>query len=445
VSQLGIEQVVFQAAGLDEIVAQTESLKDRVKNAHAEQLALNRALSDGSYQKALDATKRLRDENQRLLNPVQSLTNAQKARMELDGRAARLRSGYYDLEQKQLANIRREREKMDQAERRANLASGVYGRTSMAAVAARRENASLAAAERRVDLQSQYGRRLGGLAHAAEQARPYALAAGAAGGIGLGMARAGFSGTVTQEKLSLEMQLLNREIAATLSPAIRALTSALTFIRRKMETLSPEQQNLAGLAIGGGAALGGLGLAANGIASVGRLLGFGLAPAAGAEVGGSVAAGLGGAARAAPGAGRLAGGLRAAGRVAPWAAAAVEGYGEYQRFSETGFTGRNVANFALRALDVVPFGRDAREGFDATLGRLGASGGRRTGEHRSELIADSGFESFDEAYRRVSSSTALVESSNASSEAQFQEINTTLKDIKGLLEQQQANNPRPLR
>lgn len=140
--------------------------------------------------------------------------------------------------------------------------------------------------ERRAELQALYGRTGGGVAHGMERlgenrfARLGAGMALGAAGWAAAAGTSGFSGTVEGNRLALEMQLLNREIAGALRPAIVYLTDTVRGIRQWLQRQGRGTQNL--IAAG---TVGTLGLTAAGVFSR-NVLGMGLAQAAGAGIAG---------------------------------------------------------------------------------------------------------------------------------------------------------------
>jgi hypothetical protein len=162
------------------------------------------------------------------------------------------------------------------------------------------------------------------------------LAAGATVG---GMVQRGFSGTVEQNRLDFEMQLLSREFASAFKPIIELLTTGVTKVRRFMEGLDESGQNLV--------MIGGMLAGAYGTARVARMAGGlvsglgGMAAGAGgmsALVGGAAAGGA--AAMAGGTAAAAAGGMNMAALGATSALAVGGGTAATQTAARAGFWGR---------------------------------------------------------------------------------------------------------
>lgn len=395
------------------------------------------------------------------------------ARLGVAEKASDLRSGVTLTRMKTAAAVERADAQLALATRRLALSSGVFSQQVAARAKAEGENAALAKAERRAELQALYGRRLGGAIHAGERFAPgLATASGAlagAGAIGVGMGRAGFSGTVQGHTWAREVQLLNREVANSLVPAMRELTGVIRWMRRQLEKLTPAQQKGLGYAITGATIAGGLGLGAIGsvkAVSMGAaaLRSMGLI---GGEVGGATAKGssvlsrlgswlgIGGRTATAE-SGSLASmmakgnwsGVSGAG-VAP-AGQAAGGVGWLAKAGRLGGRALGPVGVALGAgADVVQSGaevwNDGRRGAGRALGQIadtallsfrpGGAAMQTQGINRGgpiasmydavfgarnnlpatpgiktqALIADAGFETFDSAYQRVASEVALTD------------------------------------
>jgi hypothetical protein len=91
----------------------------------------------------------------------------------------------------------------------------------------------------------------------------------------------------------------------------------------------------------------------------------------------------------------------------------VEAYEEFERFTETGLTGRNALHLASRSVtDIMPGGSLLRGAIDSTLGRMGFSGGTADGEtaagRRMVSLTGGGFEEAGSGYDRIQSGIAAV-------------------------------------
>lgn len=277
-----VEVVRFQAQGLTEIQARTKAMGAAIAESATKAETLARLLADRRYEQFARRVEGARKQYELL---ALGARNAAAAQALADGSAA-----------KHLASVTR----------------------------LNREYAEL---QRRTELVAKYGERWGTVAAKYGGALRAAGGAAAAAGAGaIGLARSGFSGTVEQNKLDLELKMLARELAGAFKPFIELLTKGARALREFMERLSPTGQNvvaggaLAATSYGawrfGGAALGALGFGA-GVG--GRLGGAALAGGSAVAAGGaSPAATLGAnaAGGAAGGAAARAGGLRAAGRAA---------------------------------------------------------------------------------------------------------------------------------
>lgn len=478
---LGKEVVEFEATGLTEIIAETKRLEDEVKRAYAAQMALNAKLNDpvwraqrGAVQKLAEANRQLeasskkvntavedaresigaqyaqvkalntalkdpatlqraRDtaklaaETRQLLDIEEKLTRTQLRRQSLTERSGRLRSGEYLAGRRTDSNLGFREGLADLRERRAALASGQFGREVV--LNARLQSAAdqLTKAERRAELTALHGRLAAGAMLGLERARPGMLAAGVAGGVGLGMARSGLSGTVEGNALSMEMHLLNRELAGAILPAVKDLTRALRWVRQKTEKLTGGQQDVLGYGMLAAGGLGFAGLAAGPIMSMVGVIGklaTGLRGGAASTVAAQLAGGAAG--QVATNAGSSM--VRQAGAGAAGGAATTAGGGLLAKLGIGGLSGGSVVGIGLasiaaevgRAGGRSKFFEGAREGSGRKMLQGGLEylspaawfTGKATeklmgGSRRTPMIADAGFEDFDESYRRVATTTAL--------------------------------------
>jgi len=362
------------------------------------------------------------------------------ARLGVAEKASDLRSGVTLTRMKTAAAVERADAQLALAARRLALSSGVFSQQVAARAKAEGENAALAKAERRAELQALYGRRLGGAIHAGERFAPgLATASGAlagAGAIGVGMGRAGFSGTVQGATLAAEMTLLHREVANALVPAMRELTGAVRWVRRRLEQLTPAQQKAMGFGITGAAVAGGVGLGAAGMMSaaskgaallrsaglIGGAAGATTAVAGAGMVatgGGAIASG-GAAASAGAGGGTLARAGRFGGRsLGPIGIGIGAGIDSYQGYAETRDDGKRGFGRVLSQVFDTAFGigRGGPVGGSGVTGinRGGPTsqlydaifGAKPQGQKTQALIAQAGFSDFDAEYRSAAEAVAI--------------------------------------
>jgi len=362
------------------------------------------------------------------------------ARLGVAEKASDLRSGVTLTRMKTAAAVERADAQLALATRRLALSSGVFSQQVAARAKAEGENAALAKAERRAELQALYGRRLGGAIHAGERFAPgLATASGAlagAGAAGVGMARAGFSGTVQGATLAAEMTLLHREVANALVPAMRELTGAVRWVRRRLEQLTPAQQKAMGFGITGAAVAGGVGLGAAGLMSaaskgaallrsaglIGGAAGATTAVAGAGMVatgGGAIASG-GTAAPAGAGGGALARAGRFGGRaLGPIGIGIGAGIDSYQGYAETRDDGKRGFGRVLSQVFDTAFGigRGGPVGGSGVTGinRGGPTsqlydaifGAKPQGQKTQALIAQAGFSDFDAEYRSAAEAVAI--------------------------------------
>lgn len=409
------------------------------------------ALASGLYGQQSRDTARLDRGNARLANAE---------------RNDDLKSGATLYRAKTAAAVEQADAKFALATRRLALTSGLFSQQIAARTRLEKDATALAKMERQAELQTLYGRRVGGAMALGERVRP-GLVAGAgtlaaAGAVGVGMARAGFSGTVQEYTLNREIKLLNREVANALVPAMRELTGAIRWMRRQLEKLTPEQQKWLGRGVAGaaiaGAGLGGLVVAGKGVKMLADAAKWaGLIGGGGGAVGGSAAAvggggslaslmakgnwsGVAGASgtgtTAASGAGTTAATasrLGAAGRIGgavsrfagPVGAAVSLGatmFDQYEDMKTDPSTLRAIGRQAVRAPDMLMGGEIARmfgfksggplgQAYDAVFGSnpANAAAAAPTGQKTQALIAQAGFTDFDTAYRDAAQEVALTD------------------------------------
>ena len=251
------------------------------------------ATSLGERQRLLTSGEYLRGRN------MAGSAAAGHAQMDHRERTAALDSGLYVKEQHQHQRLKSQSMAASLRERRVLVASGLHTQGASLAAAHAQEAATVGRLERHSQLVGEHGRLAGSAMYGLERARPGMLAAGAAGAVGLGMARRGLSGTVEGGALEREMGLLNREIGNSLVPVLRDLTGVVRWLRDKAEKLTGGQQDALGYGIAGVAAIGGLGLAANtiksalsGLSTVAVKLGLKSASAAGPLLASAAGGGL---------------------------------------------------------------------------------------------------------------------------------------------------------
>jgi len=224
---------------------------------------------------------------------------------------------------------------------------------------ASQEQARAAAEARRLDLRQRYGTAgaLYGRLEQASQSRAGrmlgggAMAAGVAAG---NAARSGFQGTVEQNQLDYQMQLMNREFASAFKPMIELFTKGVRYVREFMEGLDGTGQKLVML---GTLLAGGVGVA--GLAGVGGLGRRAIGGLAGMALGGPMM-GMAGMMMAGGG-----GGAAAAGGGMNMAALAASGVGA------AGVAGGGVAARGGRGL----FGRAIRSPMAKGVGIAALAGG----------------------------------------------------------------------
>ena len=296
-----------------------------------------------------------------------------------------------------------------------------------------------------------------------------------------GMARSGFSGTVEQNAFDYEWKLLTREVAAAFKPVLELMTKGVSSVRRFMEGLDGSGQRMVMIAglLGGaygtlrvartvGGVLGMAGSVLGGGAGLGSLAGLG---GAAATSGGGGRSSGGGAAATSKAANLKGGGMRSppvvasppAGRMglasqigtAAGAFKALTDAGEeYDRFSTTGATGRNIAHFAMRAIEPIDGGFLRRQ-IDDELEKRGAAGGTtpRAKRPRDTVTpAEAAYEDVGSAYKRASISflnSTAYEQSNRETGPMGNPVATPEETVAGLkkiadilerMEQQTAPN-----
>src|SRR6185437_14166260 len=461
-----VEFVKFEAAGLEDIIKNVGELEEFVKKAATRYVELNNIVSSPAVRAAAEGIARMKSasdalaasEAKRTENAVRrgrlesgsylrdraasGQLNRETNRLGYQERQAALASGLLAKEAILEGRLRADIASLARAERRTMLSSGAFAEGVHYRELGKHEDAQIERAERRAELRVTHGRLGGAAAFALERMRPGLLAAGAVGGAGLAAGRAGLAGTVQGERLAFEIHLLNREIAGALLPVVRDLTNVIRFFRTKLEGLSGTQQSMLGYGIAGAAGLGAIGLATSGIskaigglskimgavglrataAAGGSLAGIMAANAAGTAAGniaGNAVAGAGAAGGAAASRfGRVARFARFAGPVAVAAAVAKDALHEEkpgdesyyrllrQRGNSKGISGLYSTLYSATEMfglyDL--FGTDRKADLRRQKTRDNYGG---EDAHRNPLIAQAGFESFDDAYRRVAENVAL--------------------------------------
>jgi hypothetical protein len=376
-----VEIVRFKASGIDEVVARTKVMRDEAQRANETYQVTNRLLNDPAYQrhaKMMAAYAR----NSELV--ALRTRNAALAQAAADGSAAR-----------QLRTVSK-------------------------------LNAEHAKTQRYIQLTARYGDRLGGFL--ARYGTGLSRVGGAIGlgvtgvaGVGVGLARQGFEGTVEQARFQAEQQRIAREMAGVFKPVMELFTRGARGIRQQLERTTEAEQNalmigtavagtaggfmamravastigmfagapaaaqFRGMALRGGVGMAGAGLATYGIATNNTPVGAAGGAMTGFAVGGPMGALVGGAA----GAAASSPGVRPGENVPQY----------YSRMRQEGST------VVGASLDVV----------GAALGKLwkGVVGGREEGgpdaSRRAVTLAGGGFEATGSAYDRLSAGIERVE------------------------------------
>jgi hypothetical protein len=232
---------------------------------------------------------------------------------------------------------------------------------------------------------------------------------------GYGMAMRGFNGTVEMNRLQTEIQMISRELAGALKPAIDITVQALKQFRQFLEGMSPAMQNRVALGIGAVAAnsvsksLLGIGL--GGLAYKTARYGYNTVAGSGAAVAAGTAGGINGTSAAAAGASRSLGaralglGGRLLGRVVVPVGLAMSAYdaatsGDYGHYRGKGDSQAYAGlKSILHGLTMGIFRGDRGGGQLVTDGP--------NAERRRVTIADAGFQQAGGSYERMTTSLAL--------------------------------------
>ncbi|HEY1191311.1 MAG TPA: hypothetical protein VGE74_26995 [Gemmata sp.] len=314
---------------------------------------------------------------------------------------------------------------------------------------------------REAELTARYGGQVGGwlarhekLLGGARAAAGYAGAAALATGGGL--VRQGFSGTVEQNRLGVEVKMLSREFAGAFKPVIDVTTKGTRELRKFMESLTPAGQNVvafSGVALAAAAALrfvgaGGLvragaGLLLSGGMSAAASVGASVAgSAAGTAVGTGVGTAAGGAAAGAARKATLAGTARYAVRASPVAvgaylAADAASGGDYGRLRRAGKT-KFEATFASLGISahetyhkIAPWGEGSAP-FDAERARLDRLHPSDESLRRQVSVAGGGFEEVGSGYDRLNSAVSMVEAERDSTVSNEEGVGLLAKAISDL-------------
>jgi hypothetical protein len=225
---------------------------DRAEGAVEQSLRREHARS-GKY--AVEARADAREQVKDTLQAARERKIDHQLRMERVGNGTYGRlAAVADADRKRQDEGRRAEGAVDHARRVKRIDSGEYLGESRRRAAERERDRKAEERERRLDrqaeLETKYGTRIGGRLHRFEQfaqrpgTRLATGAATAAAGSVFAAGMAGFHNTVEMNRLTTEVQLLSREIAGALKPAIDGLTDVLRFVRQTMQKLSPSQQDL---------------------------------------------------------------------------------------------------------------------------------------------------------------------------------------------------------
>lgn len=288
----------------------------------------------------------------------------------------------------------------------------------------------------RADAIARLGPRLGAIMsnpYVRGAARVGMYAGGAALAAGAGLARSGFGGTVESNRLSLETELLGREVAGAMKPFTDGITNATVRLRKWMEGLSASGQDM--VMYGGLLATGLVGLRALVGASAFGSLASGAVSAVSSPMaflsanrrGIAGAAGLGlwayGSATGHRGMGAAGGALTGYAVGGPWGAAiggtvgAVEASGDYGRYRDSGRSAVASAGLALMSnlSDLGDYftGGDSTERWRKEMDAFNAKKKKAEADRRMVTKADAGFEAVGSGYDRLSTALALVDASAA--------------------------------
>ena len=396
VNETVVEVVRFTEKGLSEIDARTKAFAGEIDEVAKRQKVLLGVLADPRFQKHQQRIDGMRKQYELMTLRARNVATAQSL---ADGSAAR-----------HLRSVTKLNEQYERMRREVELVAK-YG-------------------ERTGQVLARYGGVLGGMGRAGVAMG--GMAAASAGG----MARSGFEGTVELNRFNAEMKMLSRELAAAFKPLMTVATKAVRTGRRGMESMGPGGQNAI--------MYGGMGVMGLGAWKLATWLTGAPSPWTTAKWAGRQArAGLRGI-----GGGHAA---RGAGRAAPVVAAGIEGYDEYTRYRDTGFTKRNVAHTGLRAIDVAPGGSILRRAFDRNMGRLGFGGGNVDGgamgagrgaappappeARRAVTLAGGGWEEVGSGHARLNTAIGMTEGKEDDSEEALGPVLKKLSDVLDRLEQ----------
>lgn len=368
---------------MNDLGSATERLALKARNA-----SLAARLSDGSAVKQLGAVTKMNaqyDQMQRNIQNIYAKQSLADGSAVARARIAAEQKAYYDEIQQRVANIaatedlasgvavkrlRTAQQLSAQADRINRLTRNRAAAESLADGSLVKQMRAAAVLEdqyvgirRQAELIARYGERLGRFLGRRDVQIAGRVMTGVGVGVsimaatGLGLAKQGFSGTVEQAKFDLEMKMLSRELAGIMKPVMEVMTKGARFIRRLLEGLGGNGQNIVmgGLLLGGTAASA---WAARGGMSMLGMLGTRAATpamaAAASSGAGSLATQAGGAAAGGAAArtgarGLLRGAVRASPYL-PFIATAIGGStsGDYTRFRQAGKS--RLGSFTLSRL-----------------------------------------------------------------------------------------------
>lgn len=114
--------------------------------------------------------------------------------------------------------------------------------------AAQQLNAEYARMQRRVELTARYGERLGGFlaTHGAALSKVggmMGIGLTSVAGMGVGLARQGFEGTVEKNRLTSELSMISRELAGAFKPVMDVATKFAKVVRQRLEKTGESGQN----------------------------------------------------------------------------------------------------------------------------------------------------------------------------------------------------------
>jgi hypothetical protein len=168
----------------------------------------------------------------------------------------------YAKHQQRVAGMRQQYELMALRARNVAAAAGLAdGSTARQIRAVARLNDQYARLQRTAQLTARYGDRLGGFlarygGSASKIGGMVGLGLTGVAGVGAGLARQGFQGTVEQNRLDAETNRISREMAGAFKPVMDLFTRGARAVRERLERTSEGGQNalLAGTAVAGTAA-----------------------------------------------------------------------------------------------------------------------------------------------------------------------------------------------